>query len=273
MKKLKLGLKGDVSNTQVSNRLQQEMDIYEIHLHEDDLFGAKYKYLDNLITGIQSTGVKVYLHQPMMIHGQMLHVNAVDSKIADYLTLSTRILVELCEKHDIYTVVHMNYTSPENNPFREVQHPRREALIETIQNMIAFDEHIGKGRILWENGIMGVGGYMPDLELARLLSKTSLKLCFDVSHACISLNGDNDKLVETIEVLKENIEYFHVVDSMGKKHDSLIIGQGIIDFERIQDYILEKDYIYETGLADFNDCNEMMESHRVFREMYILPVH
>lgn len=256
-----------MSKEQVKDRLQQEgIDIYEIHLQEDDLFGQKYKELEQLIRDIQAKGVKVYLHHPMTIQGQTLHVNASNSMRSDYFNLTTRMLVELCEKHDIYVVVHINYGSDKisqgkHDELEEPEYADKNSYIQTVSNMLSIDRKIGKGRILWENGIVGVGAYREDLMLAEIMGGTELKLCFDVSHAFISLHGNNEKLKQTMDILEDNIAYFHVVDSMGEIHDSLVIGEGNIDFPNLYNQVIEKDYIYEIGLKNFNDCSEMVESH------------
>lgn len=280
-KKLKLGLKGDVSKEQVENRLEQKgINIYEIHLKEDDLFGQKYKELDQLIADIKAKGIKVYLHHPMTIQDHTLHVNDLNSIRSDYFYLTTRMLVELCEKHDIYVVVHINYGSDGENigKYNELEEPEyadKNSLIQTVSNMLTVDETIGKGRILWENGIVGVGAYREDLVLAHLIAGTDLKLCFDISHAFITLHGNNHKLQEAIWLLNDNIAYYHVVDSIGKIHDSLVIGEGLTDFPGIIKYITEKDYIYEIVLNDLTDCTEMMKSHQVFQSIYqeLIPHH
>ncbi|KGR76399.1 sugar phosphate isomerase/epimerase family protein [Ureibacillus manganicus] len=267
MKSFKLGLKGSSDPKQIENRLSQEgIEIYEFHLVEDDLFGARLKHLESSIAKLKEHGVRVYLHHPMAIQGKWLHINDENSIAADFFKLSTRILVDICERFDCYVVVHWNYGMLQNNQLVvEQEVPDKKSLIQTIARTIAYDERYGKGRILWENGIRGVGAFRNDFALANLIVDTPLKLCFDVSHGFISMNGDNESLFKTIELLQNQICYYHVVDSMGKTHDSLMIGQGEIDFRRILPFILEKDYIYEIMLGDNEDCWEMVESHRVFR--------
>ncbi|CAM5185164.1 Sugar phosphate isomerase/epimerase OS=Ureibacillus acetophenoni OX=614649 GN=SAMN05877842_104190 PE=4 SV=1 [Ureibacillus acetophenoni] len=266
MKSFKLGLKGSTDPKQIENRLSQKgIDIYEFHLVEEDLFGDRIHELERAILRLKVQGVKVYLHHPMKCHEQILHINDEISKAADFFILSTRILVDLCERYDCYVVVHWNYGRKNSLPEPDVA--EKKSLIHTISRTIQFDEKYGKGRILWENGVRGVGAIRKDMYLANLIVDTQLKLCFDVSHAFISLNGDNDILFKTIELLQHQIHYYHVVDSMGINHDSLMIGQGMIDFPQILPFILEKDYIYEIMLSDNLDCREMMESHRIFKEL------
>lgn len=264
MRSLKLGLKGSTDPKQIENRLSQKgIDIYEFHLLEDDLFGARLKNLESAISRLREQGIRVYLHHPMAIQGKLLHINDKISIAGDFFKLTTRILVDICERYDCYTVVHWNYGRLQNQMVVEQEVADKKSLIHTISRTIDFDERYGNGRILWENGVRGVGAFRNDYTLANLIVDTPLKLCFDVSHAFISLGGDSDALFKTMELIQDQICYYHVVDSLGVKHDSLIVGHGRIDFPRILPFILEKDYIYEIMLADHEDCWEMVESHRV----------
>lgn len=268
LRSLKLGLKGSTDPKQIENRLSQKgIGIYEFHLVEDDLFGEGLKNLESAILKLREREIRVYLHHPMAIQGKLLHINDSLSVAGDFLKLSTRILVDICERYDCYAVVHWNYGRLENQMIVEHEVADKKSLIHTISRTIDFDEKYGKGRILWENGIRGVGAFRNDFTLANLIVDTPLKLCFDVSHAFISLGGDNDALYKTVELLQNHVRYYHVVDSLGERHDSLTVGHGRIDFPRILPFILEKDYIYEIMLADQEDCREMVESHRVVEEM------
>nr|WP_198044841.1 sugar phosphate isomerase/epimerase [Lysinibacillus timonensis] len=268
MKALKLGLKGSTAPRQIENRLAQKgIDIYEFHLVEDDLFGKRLKELEFAIMKLKENGVKVYLHHPMRFQGIWLHINDETSITSDFYKLSTRILVDLCERYDCYVVVHWNYGILKNESVVEHEISDKKSLLHTINRTIQFNEKYGKGRILWENGTKGIGAYRKDFILANLIVGTPLKLCFDISHAFISLNGDNNLLYKTIRMLQNNIHYYHVVDSKGKFHDSLVVGNGLIDFPRILPFILEQNYIYEIELANYLDCKEMLESHRVMKEI------
>lgn len=212
----------------------------------------------------------MYLHHPSSINGELLHINAKDSIRASYFELSTRIIVDLCETYDIYTVVHWDYSTPENleanrqgqeNPFTESEYHS------LLERTLAFDRVIGQGRILWENSTVGIGAYRNDFQWAEMVAHTDLNLILDISHAFISLKGNNDDLERLMHLLKDNVKYFHVVDSMGKTHDSLPIGQGGIDFARIKPFITPHNYIYEVGLSDIHDCTEMVESHHHFSQL------
>ncbi|EFQ57811.1 hypothetical protein HMPREF9176_1825 [Streptococcus downei F0415] len=55
------------------------------------------------------------------------------------------------------------------------------------------------------------------------------RLAFDTSHALIKAQGDNQVLLDSLERLRPNSHHYHLVDSMGKYHDSLTLGKGITD--------------------------------------------
>lgn len=265
MTKLKLGLKGSTDPRQILNRLAQpDIAIYEFHLVEDDLFGEKREQLEYWIHHLRGRGIQVRLHHPAYINGVKLDVMETDSIAASYFELSTRIIVELCETYDCYTVIHWNYSEFSDEEYDEklrLQQHKKPALEELLARTLDVDTRIGKGRILWENSIAILGTYLNDFMWAEMVAQTDLTLTFDISHAFISLNGDNDALERTIQILQDNIKYFHVVDSMGETHDSLPLGEGRIDFKRLKPYITQCNYIYEVGLVDINDCKQMVESH------------
>lgn len=270
-KRTKLGLKGSTNPRQLLDRItQRDIDIFEFHLNEDDLFGEKREELEYWMQYSRNKGIQVYLHHPPYINGVTLDVMASDSIMASFFELSTRILVDLCEKYDCYTVVHWNYsafTEKEHEEARLKNQHHKAKLDALIKRTLDVNEQIGKGRILWENSIAILGTYLNDFLWADMLAQTDIKLTFDISHAFISLKADNDALLKTIDKLQHNIQYFHVVDSMGETHDSLPLGEGLVDFKQLKPYIIKHNYIYEVGLGDFNHCKEMLKSHRVFQSI------
>lgn len=260
-KGLKLGLKTNINEVDVRDRLNQNPDIIELYTREVDLFGENYKHLEETIKVIKDSDVSVYLHLPVSIHGININIKETNSIVEDFFKLSTRILMKLCEKYNIKVVIPFNYT-PLNG--EEITNSKKEEFVEMILHL---NNELGPGRILWENTSFGMGSYTGDLELAKLLSDTKLNLCMDIRHLYNSLNGNTEKLVETLSLLKENIAYYHVADSTGKANEGLKIGEGTIDFSRIYKEIIEKDYIYETSLFNHRFCREMMVSHATFKEL------
>lgn len=273
---MKLGLKCSISDSQFYERLSNFPDIIEFHLNEDDLFGNNRKILESRIEECLDNDIKVYLHQPMKICGDFLNVMAIEPLRIHYLELTTILLKDICLKYGIKCIIHMNYGTLK----REYEMYNKELDVELIYNNLLnitldfLDRH-DKDRefILIENSINGWGSYKEDLILAKLLSETDIRLCLDTSHAFISFDnltaeGKNNSLLETLKILNNNIDYYHVVDSSclvnPKIHDSLNLGVGLIDWNLIKEYIINKDYIYEVGLINQENCIEMVESHNYF---------
>lgn len=271
---MKLGLKCSIDEKQLLDRLEKNPDIIEIHLNEDDLFGNNKKRLIYIIELIQSKNIKVYLHQPMKINGMCLNIIAKEPIRQHYLELTTIILKEICLKYNIKCVIHMNYGQT------IYDYERKTATVDDylylVSQTLQFLNRHDKNRefILIENSCDGIGAYRDDYLLASIISKTDITLCFDVSHAYISLDDKsieemNKALFETVEILKDRIEYYHVVDSEGLNsfHDSLELGKGTIDFMKLKSFIVEKDYIYEVGLSNISNCEEMIKSHNYFKNL------
>lgn len=284
---LKLGLKGSTMKEQFFNRINSNPDIYEFHLNEDDLFGEKLKTLKSKMQLLKDLGIDIYIHQPMSISNEYLHMNKKNCIEEDYLKLTTRIIVQLCKEFNAKCVIHINYGVRTDKYQSESIYSTEEQYKEAVKNTIDFLDEFDKERkyILIENGCMGVGAYRKDMILAQLLKEENIRLCIDISHLAISLNDIeginkefyteedykelNDYILKTVSFLKDKTDYYHVVDSKAHHgmHDSLELGKGVIDFKQLRSYFEEKPYIYEVGLRDFKDCQEMIDSHNYLKNL------
>ena len=282
-----LCVKGGSNEVQIEDRLQYNPKVYEIHLNEDDLFGEKYLKLRKNIEFLQSRGIKVFLHQPMKIRDKFVHINKIDCNEEYYLNLTTSLLIDLCKEYNVRCVTHFNYGTNQDKVIDEATFCNKEDYINLVANSIKFLNKFDPERkyLMMENGVLGTGGYRKDMFLANLIKDTSIPLCIDISHLAISLNEHlegvsfesreaelkelNDYIFETLTILKDNTVYYHVVDSLATNglHDGLSLGEGVVDWGRIKDLILEKDYIYEIGLKDITNCIEMLESHNYFKKL------
>ena len=285
---LKLSTKGGTDSVQVDNRIKYKTEVYEFHLNEDDLFGEKYINLRKQIERLQDLGIKVFLHQPMKIRNTFLHVNKTGNSIeGNFLNLTTNLLIDLCKEYNLRCVVHLNYGTINDDVLEEAVFANKSDYILTVSNVLRFLETFDPERkyLMFENGVIGTGAYRKDMYLANLIKDTDIPLCVDISHLAISLNQHlegvvfenkeievkelNDYIFNTLTLLNDNIVYYHVVDSVADNglHDGLCLGDGVVDWSRIKELILEKDYIYEIGLKDFKDCVEMVEAHNYFKNI------
>jgi sugar phosphate isomerase/epimerase len=251
---LKLGLKCSYDPEQLYDRLRYKPDIIELHLNEDDLFKDKRKQLENTISMLSSLGCDVYLHHPSIYNGRYL--NIIHEQKEDYLFyhLSTRILADICLSHSIKCVIHPHYMPTATTTINKENNDK---MVNEIKQILSY----GKDVFLWENSINGLFTAQNPNWLEEIVRPLNLPLAYDISHAFISFRGNNRLLLEQIEKLDSYIQYFHVVDSEGQKHDGLKLGTGRIDWKPILPFLTSRPYIYEITLKDITNAVEMYESH------------
>lgn len=251
---LKLGLKCSFYPEQLYNRLQFKPDIIELHLNDDDLFNDKRKQLENTITMLSGLGCDVYLHHPSKYNGRYL--NIIHEQKEDYLFyhLSTRILADICLSHSIKCVIHPHYIMTATSTINK---ENIDKIVKEIKRILSY----GNDVFLWENSINGLFTAQNPNWFEDFVRPLNLPLAYDISHAFISLRGNNRLLLEQIEKLEPYIQYFHVVDSEGQKHDGLQVGTGKINWKPILPFLASRPYIYEITLKDITDATEMYKSH------------
>ena len=146
---LKLGLKCSYDWEQLYDRLKYSPDIIELHLNEDDLFGAKRKQLEHTISMLLSQGYEVYLHHPSKFNGSYL--NIIHEQTEDYLYyhLSTRILADICLSHSIKCAIHPHYLP---TAVSAINQENKDKMVHEIEQILTY----GKDAFLWENSIYGL---------------------------------------------------------------------------------------------------------------------
>lgn len=257
---LKLGLKCSYRPEQLYERLGYRPDIIELHLLDEDLFGQKRQQLEAAISMLTTHGYEVYLHHPTKYNGKFL--NMIHPEQEDYLFfhLSTRILAEICLSHNIKCVIHPHYL-PSNES--AINNENRDKLFHEISGILTY----GREAFLWENSVVGVfTAENPDW-FEDFIRPLHLPLTYDISHAFISFRGNNQLLIEQIRKLDSYIKYFHVVDSEGQKHDSMVVGTGRINWKPILPFLQNRPYIYEIILKDQTNAIEMLQSHHYLTEL------
>lgn len=102
-------------------------------------------------------------------------------------------------------------------------------------------------------------------ELYYFIDKSTndlLQLAFDTSHCFIKVKANNEELLASLTRLKDQIVHYHLVDSYGQTHDSLTLGQGLIDWRRVLPRLNPAaTSIYEINLKDQLDASEQVKSH------------
>ncbi|WP_462413059.1 sugar phosphate isomerase/epimerase family protein [Neobacillus sp. Marseille-QA0830] len=257
---LKLGLKCSWEPEQLNDRLKYNPDIIELHLNEDDLFGAKRQQLENTISMLIKRGIQVFLHHPTKYHGNYLNIN--HEREEDYLFyhLSARILAEICSTHSIKCVIHPHYILTNTCAINK---ENTTEIIQELNKILSY----GKDVFLWENSINGVFTSQNPNWFEDIVKPLNLQLAYDISHAFISFKGDNDLLFNQIQQFDSYIQYFHVVDSEGLKHDGLPLGTGRVNWKPIIPYLINRPYIYEVVLKDRYNAGEMVDSHKYLQDI------
>jgi sugar phosphate isomerase/epimerase len=231
-------------------------EILELQLFEKDL--ADTVVLLQTIRKLKQLGIKVYLHQPITYKNKRLDIMSTDNEIIEYYQWSCKRLSEICKQENVHCVVHAHYSKSESSYYEGLSNTLK--MKERIERMI----QTGEDYFLWENTTKGLFSFANPYLLSEIIQPLNLPLCFDVSHAFISFNGSNEKLKHIVNQVHKYIRYYHVVDSIGIRHDALSLGKGTIDWKSLKPYLLQKDFIFEIGLKDWLDCTPMIQSADYF---------
>lgn len=245
-------LKGGIDDKSFANRLSHEPEIVELFLTEHDM--ERTPLIRERIRQMRSRGIKAYMHHPSKYRGAYLDILSEQPEMFAFYRESTAELLRICEEEDAKCVIHAHYVGMGNVPIdRESTIKLREA----IASIPGYDS----GLLLWEDSTEGFFCYSNPYLIDDLIVPLNLPINVDVSHAFIGFRGDNDKLCEVLKRTAPYARYYHLVDSMGQWHDSLPLGAGLIDWERVKPFVEGKDFIFEINLTgDHADCTPMVES-------------
>jgi sugar phosphate isomerase/epimerase len=246
-----IGLKCGLCEHQVTDRLRYGPDIIELHLTDQDMYQPN-RIMDT-IQLLKNQGIQVYLHHPIKRKGTYLDIASPDPAMRNWYNWSCAVLAGICEQEHVPCIVHAHYDMSCCRNHRDplLRQEVRRRIEETIENC--------GNHFLWENSTRGVFSHENPYLYTEIVEPLQLPLCVDISHSFISLK-DNTKLRAIVKKMVPYTKYYHVVDSMGIKHDSLPLGCGKIDWNVMSPFLAGKNYIFEIGLPDVNDCTPMVES-------------
>lgn len=249
-------LKGSLDQPSLDNRLSYNPEIIEFYLSATDM--QRTDFIRTRIRELKARGVTVYLHHPSRYQHTFLDIMSTNLELRRFYHESTQQLVQICKEEGAKCVLHAHYVRSEN---AEVSRERTIALREEIAAILEY----GREQIVWEDSTEGLFCYSNPYLIDDLIIPLSLPLNVDVSHTFIALRGDNHKLREVLERTAPYAVYYHLVDSMGQVHDSLPLGEGLIDWQMVKPFVEGKDYIFEINLVgDHSDCTPMVESAKYF---------
>lgn len=248
---IKLGLKSDCSPEQLENRLKLPFECYEFHLWFRDLETSEgLENLEQKIQLLQEKGcTNLVLHQPIKNSLNFVQIAVVcPNDKQNYLDFmySTEQLAYLARKYDVRCLIHSSYNTPEmtddDNDLNNIYNSNQTYFDVMIERYKYFNT-ISGGRLMLENSTNTSIFYGDRFVENKLIEAVpDINLCYDISHAFISINKyltnydkerANDLLIESLRNLKDNIVHYHVVDSLGEFHDSLKVGDGLIDWKRV----------------------------------------
>ncbi|MBB1079384.1 sugar phosphate isomerase/epimerase [Limosilactobacillus sp. STM2_1] len=266
-----LGLKGSSHQDQLDDRLIHHPYTYEFFTANTDFSEDGYQRLYDAIQYVQSTGVThIVLHHPMKYHEYHSEVVAPEQAYPElyrFIEVTTEKLLRLASDLDAQVLIHGGYSGP------KVQHmvslyPSVTAAREFVYRRLDRFAADGGNHIMFENSIAPVFAYGDPIQREEILSH-NYRLAFDTSHCFIDLHGDNSGLQSALKQLRNNVVHYHLVDSMGQTHDSLTLGTGKIDWDRVLPLLNEKaTSIYEINLKDQTNCYEQLVSHDYLTKVY-----
>lgn len=265
-----LGLKGSSSRSQIDDRLQYHPHVYEFYTDVDDFTTEGYQHLYDAVQYVQSRGIKhIVIHHPMNFQGYHMDVVAPEKNYPDlyrFIEQSTAQLIRLADDLDVQVLVHGGYSGPEVMHMVDL-YPSVQQARQAVYDRLDRFQRAGGDHIMFENSIAPVFAYGHPQQEDEILSH-HYRLAFDTSHCFIELHGDNPGLQASLRHLAPAVVHYHLVDSMGQKHDSLPLGQGKIDWQKVLPLLNpQATSIYEIALQDTDDCREQIASHHYLQQL------
>jgi len=265
---VQLGLKASAEPVQLMNRLQYRPTTFEFYTSAADFEGDGLKHLGDAIKFvIDNVTEDVVVHHPMSYHG--VHLDQLldpqrQPEAYQFLQDSTAKLLDLVTEYDCRLLVHGGYGGGESAAL-VAEYP---SLAEARSTVFArLDELVkqGQGHVMIENGITPSFMY-GDPQLDEQLIQHHYPLVCDLSHVFIGLHGDMELTMLALKRLRPLIQHYHLVDSLGQRHDSLPLGEGLIDWQRVLSVMNPKaSMIYEVPDESDSTCANMLASYHYLR--------
>jgi len=269
---VQLGLKASAEPAQLMDRLQYRPTTFEFFTSAADLEPDGVKRLKTAIEFVKINVTKdVVIHHPMSYHGVHLDQLLDPSRQPEayqFLQSSTAQLLELVTAEDCRLLVHGGYGGSESSALVQEYaslNEAREVVFARLDELV----HQGNGHVMIENGITDSFMY-GDPQLDELIIQHQLPLVCDLSHVFIGLHGDMALTMLSLKRLKPLIQHYHLVDSLGQKHDSLPLGAGLIDWQQVLPVLNPTaSMIYEVPDAVDGTCANMLASYHYLRNLEV----
>jgi len=273
--KIQLGLKASAEIEQLMNRLQYRPEVFEFFTSAADFEPASFKALVEAIQFVKTNVTeRVIIHHPMSYrdwHLDQLLDEEREPAAYQFLQTSTEQLLTLASDLDVQVLIHGGYGGSDSlkllNEYESLM-AARTAVFERLDQLVRQ----AKGHVMIENGITPSFMY-GDPQLDELIIQHNLPLVCDVSHVFIGLHGDMDLTMLALKRLAPLIQHYHLVDSLGQQHDSLPLGQGLIDWQRVLPVLNPgATMIYEVPDETDATCANMLSSYHYLRSLEVRQI-
>lgn len=264
-----LGLKASTSASQIKDRLQYHPDVFEFFTDENDFTTEGLKCLAYDIEWVKSEATdKIVLHHPMKYRGTATEIIAPERRCPNlyaFVEQSALDLLQLADDHEVQVLIHGAYAR-QTQHFIEMYASFAEAEAAAFARLDHFQE-LGGRHVMFENSISQLFAYgLPADE--EKIKEHHYRLAFDTSHCFIKVKGNNNALMTSLNNLKDQIVHYHLVDSLGQKHDSLPVGQGNINWQEVVPLLNpQATNIFEIQLANEDDAAEQVASYQYLKEL------
>lgn len=268
--KVQLGLKASADIDQLMDRLQYRPATFEFFTDADDFEPAAFKHLRKAVAFVTANVTpRVVIHHPMSYQG--VHLDQLldpqrEAAPYDFLHRTTAQLLDLAADQNVRVLVHGGYGGTESAQLL-TEYPSLTAAREAVFSRLDELVRQADGRVVIENGITESFMY-GDPQLDELILQHHLPLACDLSHVFIGLHGNMELTMLALKRLKPQIKHYHLVDSLGQQHDSLPLGRGLIDWQRVLPALNPTaSMIYEVPDETDDTCGNMLSSYHYLREL------
>ncbi|WP_208421987.1 TIM barrel protein [Latilactobacillus fragifolii] len=266
---MRLGLKAGIDDRQIADRMQYQPTYFEFHLTAEDVTPTGLARLREKIRYVRSQQVeRIIVHHPMNFEGHHIELSMNEASSPTryrFLWQSTLDLLQLAKAEDVQLLVHGSY----DDPIEEltVGYGNITETIRVLFKRLDYLQRIGGQNIMFENSISPIFYYGNPI-FDQVIFDKGYRLAFDTSHCFIKLQGNQTAFLQSLATLRAHVVHYHLVDSMGLKHDGLPLGTGKIDWQQVLPLLnSDASSIYEVQLADQNDAREMIASHRYLTQL------
>ncbi|VDG33314.1 sugar phosphate isomerase/epimerase [Lactobacillus sp.] [Lactiplantibacillus mudanjiangensis] len=266
---VQLGLKAAQTPKQLMNRLQYRPKTFEFFTSAADFEPDAFKNLKTAITFVaKNVTTDIVVHHPMSYQG--IHLDQLldpqrETVAYNFLQKSTSDLLDLATDLNIRVLIHGGYGSDSATLIKEYESitAARETVFARLDTLVRQ----GNGHVMIENGITPSFMY-GDPQLDEQIIHHQLPLVCDISHVFIGLHGDMELTMLALKRLKPLIKHYHLVDSLGQQHDSLPLGTGLIDWQRVLGELNPTaSMIYEVPDETDATCANMLSSYHYLRNL------